>query len=231
MSEVEMTISISWLRRCFVMQCCQCVGGQHTMSHDFGETKLFQRRRSMKKRLSIFLVTVALIAGMVGCAPPPVEIWDWYDLDAVRENLGGSYLLMNDLDADSVGYMELASPTANQGNGWQPIGSFFADPIAAHPIIDPVAPFSGSFDGQGYEIRDLFVDRPDQHGVGLFGSVDEGGVVENLRVVNAEVTGDDDVGGLVGGNDGGTVSNSYFAGSVTGDDGVGGLWEAGSIAL
>jgi len=55
------------------------------MSHDFRETKLFQRRRSMEKRLSIFLITVALIAGMVGCGGGGVE----YDL-AISSTAGGS---------------------------------------------------------------------------------------------------------------------------------------------
>jgi hypothetical protein len=53
---------------------------------------------------------------------------------------------MNDLDAATPGYAELASPTANQGKGWQAIGT--SDNR-----------FTGSFDGQGYEIRDLFIDR------------------------------------------------------------------------
>ena len=57
------------------------------------------------ERLSIFLIIVALIAGMVGCAPVPIEIWDWYDLHAIRNNLGGDYILMNDLDSTTAGYM------------------------------------------------------------------------------------------------------------------------------
>jgi len=40
---------------------------RYNISCDFGETKLFQRRRSMKTRLSIFLIVIALIAGMVSC--------------------------------------------------------------------------------------------------------------------------------------------------------------------
>jgi hypothetical protein len=47
-----------------------------------------------------------------------IEIWDWYDLDAIRYNLAGNYTLMNDLDSTTSGYTELASPTANGGKGW-----------------------------------------------------------------------------------------------------------------
>ena len=138
------------------------------------------------------------------------RICDWYDLDAIRNDLGGSYLLMNNLDSNSAGYTELASETANEGKGWEPIGT-------------ELYPFTGSLHGQGYEIRDLFIDRPDESGVGLFGVVAGSGVIENVGVVNGDVTGYyDNVGGLVGKNEG-TVSNSYSSGSVTGNVNVGGL--------
>jgi len=149
------------------------------------------------------------------------EIWDWYDLDAVRDSLGGSYILMNDLDSTTVGYEELASATANGGKGWEPIGSLSVDPISFW-IIDLADPFTGSLDGQGYDIRDLFIGRPDEDGVGLFGSVGEGGVIENLGIMNAAVAGRSYVGVLVGGS-WATVSNSYSTGSVNGDAQVGGL--------
>ena len=161
-------------------------------------------------RLSILLITVALIAGMAGCiSTPPSEIQDWYDLDAVRDKLGGRYLLINDLDSTTEGYQELASPTANEGKGWQSLGT--SDNL-----------FTGTFDGQGYEIHDLFSDRPDEMYVGLFGVVGEGGVVQNIGVVNATLDGYGAVGALVGDNEG-TVSNSYSTGSMNGIGWVGGL--------
>ncbi len=173
-------------------------------------------------RVSVFLITAALIAGMIGCVyiPPSqnLEIRTWYDLDAVKNNLRGHYILMNDLDSTTLGYTELASPTANGGKGWDPIGFFYA------------APFTGSFNGQGYEIRDLFINRPEECVVGLFAYVGEGGVIESVGVVNANVTGSLDVvwhgcdsaGSLVGINLG-TVDNSYSTGSVICEWDVGGL--------
>jgi hypothetical protein len=140
------------------------------------------------------------------------EIWDWYDLDAIRGNLGGSYLLMNDLDSASLGYEELAGPTANGAMGWEPIGT-----------SEPFSPFLGSFDGQVYEMRDLFIHRPDEDSVGLFGIVDDGGVIKNVGVLSLNVTGRIGVGGLLGNNWGGTVMNCYSSSSVAGDEFVGGL--------
>jgi hypothetical protein len=138
-----------------------------------------------------------------------IGIWNWYDLDAVRDNLSGHYLLMNDLDADTAGYEELAGPSANEGSGWQPIGS-------------EESGFIGRLDGQGYAIRDLFIDRPEEDRVGLFGTVGVGGVVEDVLIIDVAVTGQHLVGGLVGGNDG-AVRDSYASGSVTGQCYVGAL--------
>ena len=169
-------------------------------------------------KVSIFLVTVALIAGVAGCDYTPsqnLEIRTWYDLDAVRNNLRGHHILMNDLDSTTDGYEELASPTANGGRGWQPIGTCL-------PPND-FRGLTGTFDGQGYEICDLFINRPDEDLVGLFGVVNMGGVVKDIGVVNVTVSGNSLVGGLVGVNVVGTVSNSYSSGNVTGERSVGGL--------
>jgi hypothetical protein len=175
------------------------------------KTILSSRRQQYLAVASIFLVTVALMVGMVGCSTrtSSMEIWDWYDLDAIRDNLAGSCLLMCNLDSATDGYGELASETANQGKGWEPIGT-------------EDKPFTGTFDGQGFEISDLSIGRLDTGHVGLFGFVDDKGVIKNVGVVNAYVVGEFCVGGVVGIN-WGTLSNSYSDGSFSGSDQVGGL--------
>lgn len=159
--------------------------------------------------VSILLIT-GLIVGMVGCGPDrdptpapsdDLEIRDWYDLNAIRDNMGGNHRLMNDLDSTSPGYLELASTTANGGKGWQPIGT-------------PTDPFYGTFDGQGYEIRDLAIYRPDQNWVALFGVVASGGAVKGVGLANAVITGHGVVAGLVGASVG-SISNSYVSGDLT----------------
>jgi len=171
-------------------------------------------------RLCAFLTMAALLAVMTGCGgdggsnPPPsknLEIRTWYDLDVVRDNLAGNHTLMNDLDSTTAGYEELAGPTANGGKGWEPIGTW------------SLSAFTGSFDGQGYEISDLFINRPDENFVGLFSYVSGEGRIQDIGVVNVTVTGKRGVGGLVGRNLIGTVSNSYSTGRITGNSLVGGL--------
>jgi len=123
-------------------------------------------------------------------------IWDWYDLHAIRDNLDGNYLLMADLDSMTAGYEEY-------GESWEPIGTF------------PDHPFTGDFDGQGYEISNLVTCVWVETDVGLFGLVGEAGVIQNVGVVDATVRGGLAVGSLVGYNLGGTVSDSYSTGNVT----------------
>jgi len=194
------------------------------------KTILGSRRGQYLARLSIFLIMEALIAGMAGCDcggynPPPsqdLQISTWYDLDAVRNNLDGNHILTNDLDSTTAGYQELASPTANGGKGWQPMGLY--TPHGPTCCIG----FAGTFDGQGYEIRDLFIDRPDEDDVGLFKYVDRYyGIVADIGVTKVTVIGGKSVGSLVGYNFG-TLSNCHCSGDVSGNGSVGGLAGGGN---
>jgi hypothetical protein len=212
-----------------------------------------QKKRTNMNRSLILLITSIIILAItiivvctISPTLTPIEIRDWYGLNATRDNLGSSYLLMNDLDYTTPGYEELASETANQGKGWQPIGTFSTQQNNAdHSLLV----FDGTFNGQGYEIRDLFINRSDEVAVGLFCVVGQEGVIKDVGVVNATVTGHALAGTLVGWNQGavrnsystgnmtvdglfvgglgglnvGSVSNSYSTGSVTGNGSVGGL--------
>jgi hypothetical protein len=186
--------------------------------------KIFGSKRGhFPAKVCVFLIMAALAVGMTGyggsCVVNPpseaIEIQDWYDLDDIRDNRSDSYILVNDLDSTTAGYEELAGPTANLGKGWEPIGDW------------EYSGFSGTFDGQGYEIRDLFISRPEEDGVGLFGSIDDGAHIENTGVANAIVTGRRNVGGLVGLSGqqfhNTTVSNCYASGNISGQASIGGL--------
>ena len=183
------------------------------------KTILSSRRHHYLANVSIFLATLVLIAGMIGCGPvcEDLQIETWYDLNDIRNNLDCNHILMNDLDSTTPGYAELASSTANAGKGWEPIGTL-------------ANAFEGTFDGNGNTISDLFIYRPDEDEVGLFGRVQEG-LIENLGLVSVNVTGKKSVGALVGYNQKGKLnsdtrppySETYSHGSVTGEENVGGL--------
>ncbi len=147
-------------------------------------------------------------AGGDGSASNPYEIANWYELDDTRRNLDANFTLANGLNETTAGYDKVANATANSGEGFVPLGN-------------RSAPFSGTFDGSGHAVGDLYIDRPGTSGVGLFGVID--GAVTATGVEDANATGQDRVGGLVGRNDFGTVTESYATGTVDGSGEVGGL--------
>jgi len=192
--------------------------------------KKVQKQKKFTNGLTTFFIVLSLAAPLLAAtvvkADAVVEIRNWHDLHAVRDNLAGSYVLMNDLDATTAGYLELASEAASEGKGWQPIGVYREG--------ESFEPFTGTFDGQGYEIRDLYINRPEGTGVGLFCAVvaeGRGGVIKNVRVVNVQVTGGSNVGGLAGFNSG-NIRDAYCIGEVAGNSSVAGLvgLNAGNIS-
>ena len=91
------------------------------------------------------------------------------------------------------------------------------------PIGNDDDPFNGTFDGNGHTISGLLVDKHGEDEVGLFGAVDDHGIVKNLSVMG-DVYGEDNVGGVVGwlGNDS-EVNSCCFMGNIYGDEAVGGV--------
>lgn len=166
----------------------------------------------MNKKLLIGIGAVIVIVVILVVARIPrydPEIRDWYDLHAVRYHPGNSYILMNDLDATTAGYEELAGPEANGGKGWQPIGG-------------SRNPFSGTLDGQGYSIADLYISRPLEDHAGLLGFVADEAEIMNVRVEGAHIHGQAPA-GLLAGTNLGAVSNCGSAGNVSGVSHLGGL--------
>ena len=127
------------------------------------------------------------------------------------------YELTRDLDFDDDASY---SSTANKimwttGVGWSPIGY-------------SSSAFTGKFEGNGFTISNLKIDRPsDDPGndyIGLFGSVGQAAEITNVGLLDVNIIGNENVGGLVGWNNGGTITNSYATGSVAGSgNSVGGL--------
>ena len=125
------------------------------------------------------------------------------DLQGMSGNLAGNYVLGSDIDAS-------ATSEWNAGAGFAPVGSSSTN-------------FTGVLDGLGHSLAGLTINRPLEDNVGLIGHAGTGSVIRNVRLVGGSVTGQYQVGSLVGFNDGGAVSNSYATGSVSGNDTVGGL--------
>ena len=156
--------------------------------------------------------------------PPEVDytIDSIEDLNNIRYDLAGDYVLTKDLDFNSdASYSDPANKIAyTTGEGWDPIGIFGAGSW-----------FSGNFDGDGYIISNLYINNTTDEDVGLFG-VAYYSNISNIGIVNANITSTSYAGILVSYYIGtGIIEDSYSTGSVTGSYEIGGLvsYNLGSI--
>jgi hypothetical protein len=90
------------------------------------------------------------------------------------------------------------------------------------PIGNNTTKFAGKFDGLGHTVDHLTITNPSSDYQGLFGAIVSTGLVQNIGIINANITGKKNVGILAGYN-GGTFSNVYTTGSVSGSSDIGGL--------
>ncbi|WP_370574628.1 GLUG motif-containing protein [Methanomethylovorans sp.] len=156
------------------------------------------------------VMPASAFAGGDGSVNNPYKISNVYELQAIASDLDAHYVLINNIDAS-----ETAS--WNNGAGFKPIGTYYN------------LPFKGTFNGQGYEISNLYINRPRSNGAGLFVCTLEASITD-VGLVNVSIQGDWMVGALVGhdgdwktGSRGSSITNCYSTGSVTGDVAVGGL--------
>jgi hypothetical protein len=153
----------------------------------------------------LFFICWILIQAHGVAAQIPISTLE--ELDAIRNDLSGDYILVNDIDA---------SPTAlasyNNGQGWEPVG-------------DATTPFNGSINGNGFEINTLLIDREDSLDIGLFGVVSSNSTVSNLKITNCRIEGRFYVGGIAGRSYGnllgcsvtGTIDGNSLLGGVVGE--------------
>lgn len=139
---------------------------------------------------------------------------DLQDMNLDAWHLQAWYELPYNIDASAtIGW--------NAGLGFVPIGTF-------------AARFTGHFDGKGYTISGLFINRPATSYVGLFGFA-FGATINNVDLIDSNITGLNFTGALIGALHpniiGGVVNNCYSRGviPVTGDLGGGGAAVGGLI--
>lgn len=99
------------------------------------------------------------------------------------------------------------------------------------PIGTSEHPFSGVFDGNGYIIKGIYINKgthtDEYNNQGLFGFVD-GATISNIGITDSYIRGYDNVGMLVANAVNVKIKNSYNTGTVIGNNNVGGL--VGSVS-
>ena len=88
------------------------------------------------------------------------------------------------------------------------------------PIGNAANPFAGNFDGDNHIISNLTLNGGDYQG--LFGKV-TGGTIENVKLADVNISGDNYVGGLIGSCDNATVTDNFVVGSISGTNNFGAI--------
>ncbi len=129
----------------------------------------------------------------------PYLISNARQINAVRNNLTASYKLSTDIDL--------------RGYDWVPIG-------------DETEPFTGTFDGAGYEISNLSIDLPNTSYVGLFGYVTNNGGVNpnifNLKLSVDSINGNSYIGSFIGYGKDVNLNSLYVTTKITASASSGG---------
>ena len=134
------------------------------------------------------------------------------DLDNIRNDLDGKYILMNDIDLSSY-------------SNWDPIGEVSSD----GPVVTG---FTGILDGNGYVVKNLTITSSSKASVGLFSvicstAIDQPAEVKNLGIEKANITTSAEAAGILAGfkYDYSQITNCYTTGKIEGNSSlyVGGL--------
>jgi hypothetical protein len=119
--------------------------------------------------------------GGSGTLIDPFLICSANNLNLVRNNLSAHYKVNSSIDLNIEPF--------NTGEGWLPIGN-------------NSDPFIGTFDGNGYNISNLFINRPSTDYVGLFGNLyssnGQSSIVYSFHLLNLNITGNSYTGGITG---------------------------------
>ena len=156
-----------------------------------------------------------------GSVADPYQISNWEQLAAMGQLLDKHFVLSASLDKDTANYAQFAGEAANNGAGFSPIGALAFDDVGDVDVPSSDL-FTGSLEGAGFSINDLFINRPTESGVALFAGLDSAATIKNVTLESIDVTGDELVAGWVSYNKG-NITNVSVTGQVTGSAAVAGL--------
>src|SRR5690606_8253919 len=121
-----------------------------------------------------------------GSSVDPFVITTVEQLQEMKDAPAADYVLGNDIDASAT-------------SGWNSGAGY-----------DCIFTFTGDFDGRGYTIDNLTINRPASADVGMVGRLSSPGSVSNVRLSNVSISGSSRVGALVGGGgSGATITDCH----------------------
>ncbi len=169
---------------------------------------------------ALLLVPAALLAsgfaGGTGTARDPYLVATAQHLNQVRNHRNAWFLQIEDIDLNVEPF--------NRGAYWIPIGG-------SRTNDDIYNNFTGHYDGNGFEIKNLIIVLPGSWNIGLFGHIGKGDncstTIKNVTLRDVIIIGGHATGSLVGrvtGNQNTRIENcQVINGYVRGDSSTGGL--------
>ncbi|MCK9452116.1 MAG: T9SS type A sorting domain-containing protein [Bacteroidales bacterium] len=134
-------------------------------------------------------------------------------------NLNNLYWITQNSAEWSKYYKQTADIDASATSGWESGAGF-------SPIGNSTTKFTGQYDGQGYSINGLAINRPTTDYVGLFGLIEGATTLKNVVLIDVDILGYWKTAALVGETNYGEsllIENCSTSGTVSGDRFVGGL--------
>ncbi|RIJ46829.1 HYR domain-containing protein [Maribellus luteus] len=160
----------------------------------------------------VSFTTLLNYSGGSGTIANPYQIARLEDLKYLSEHpedWDAYFIQVADIDAS-------ATSSWNGGKGFDPIGWIVSFPSNNDP-------FTGFYDGNEKTINNLYINRPGEGSVGLFGYIN-GATVRNLGMNNANITGSGNTGTLFGTvYTGSHVEGCWVTGTVKGNNTAGGF--------
>jgi hypothetical protein len=160
----------------------------------------------MIQKIGLIFIALMLISFSVfamegtGTIEDPFQIRSCEDLQSVNQNLSANYSLGQNIDcSDTINW--------NDGNGFIPLGNLTTKFTGS---LD-----GGPFGGQKFNITSLYINQPLTQNIGLFGYA-QGAVIKNIYLIDSNIIGQSNVGGLIGTNNGTNISSIYSSGSIQG---------------
>lgn len=144
-----------------------------------------------------FVLGTGVSSFTIALAPNPITISTANDLQLVETYPNANFRMINNLDMSGVSFDGLCSEAA---------------------------PFTGTFDGSGYVIKNVLNNTSGIKGIGLFNTT-QGATIKNLGVESSTFTGTaQNVGGVIGTMRGGLIEQCYVSNStINGNDHTGSL--------
>lgn len=166
------------------------------------ETDIYEKFFYIKTNYICSNNSILGFAGGIGTLLEPFQICNCKQLQNINLSLSSYYVLTGNINCG-------------------------VNPYDTNKGFSPILNFNGSLNGNGYTINNLYINSSNDY-VGLFGKIINNTKIENLNLINVNITGKDFVGGLVGcaygnKNNSQKIQNIYVSGVIIGQEFVGGI--------